>query len=158
MYMWMIKPSRIRYYGGIYRNLPATHIHSITATRLHRSPFPIPRSHAATPKTLRQAADLILDPVEHDGCDLEVILLDMQEVAVALDANVGELDPLGIAAGLLEELDQAVVVGGVHAGLAGELQKRHAVDLMQLAGGLLLEIAVAVGDGVVADGMVLEVC
>lgn len=94
---------------------------------------------------------MVLDPLVDDSGNLEVVLLDHGEVTVARDVAVGQLDPIRVAAGLLQELDHTVVVGDMHTGLAGQGEVRHAGNVGQLAGGLSLEVAPAEGKGVVAN-------
>jgi hypothetical protein len=93
---------------------------------------------------------LLDNPIPDHSRNVEVVELQVTKVAVAVDAHVGELDPVRLDAGLLEVVDDTVVVGGVHASLAGGAKVRHLGELGQLAGGLGLEVAPAQGQGVVA--------
>ena len=83
--------------------------------------------------------------------NLKVVLLNMQEVTVALDGPVTQLDPFGLAAGLLKEINNAVIVSDVDGSFASQKEVGNLVDLRKLAGGLNLEVAVTVGEGLVSN-------
>ena len=71
--------------------------------------------------------------------DIDVIFLEEQEVRVALDANVGEHNPLIIGdAHLLEVLNEAVVVCDMRARLARDHDVRYLVELGELVDGASL--------------------
>jgi hypothetical protein len=54
-----------------------------------------------------------IQPPGDDSRDLLVVLLQHHDVAVAMDADVGELDVARLHPGLLQIPDGAMVVGGV---------------------------------------------
>ena len=83
--------------------------------------------------------------------NLKVVLLNVQEVTVTSDGPVSKLDPLRLAASLLKEINNAVIVGNVDGSLASQKKVRNLVDLRKLAGGLNLEVAVTVGEGLVSN-------
>lgn len=83
--------------------------------------------------------------------NLKVVLLDVQKVTVALDGPVSKLDPLRLAASLLKEINNTVIVGDVDRSFASQKKVGDLVDLRKLAGGLNLEIAVTVGEGLVSN-------
>ena len=83
--------------------------------------------------------------------NLKVVLLDVQEVTVTLNAPVSKLNPLRLAASLLEEINNAVIVGDVNGSFASQKKVGDLVDLRKLAGGLNLQIAVTVGEGLVSN-------
>lgn len=65
--------------------------------------------------------------------NIDVVLFEEKEVRVALDANVGELDPLVVGkAHLLVILNKAVVVRDMRASLAGDHDVRHLAELCKL--------------------------
>ena len=65
--------------------------------------------------------------------DIDVVFLEEQEVRVALDANVGELDPLVVGdVHLVEVLNETVVVCDMRAGLRRDQDVRHLADLSEL--------------------------
>ena len=71
--------------------------------------------------------------------DIDVIFLEEQEVRVALDANVGELNPLVVGGvHLVEVLNEAVVVCDMRAGLARDHDVRYFVELSELVDGASL--------------------
>lgn len=82
-------------------------------------------------------------------CYFQIVLLEEHEVRIAFDANVAKLDPLVIGhAHLLEVLDEAVVVCDVRAGLAGDHDVRHFVELGELVDRACLQHAGAFGGSV----------
>lgn len=80
------------------------------------------------------------------GGNVDVILLEEQEMRIALDIHVGKLDPLVVGkAHLLEVFNKAVVVRDVRAGLACDHDVRHFADLGELVDGASLQDAGALG-------------
>lgn len=73
------------------------------------------------------------NPLQHHLGDLFVVLLEMHEVRIALDANLAQLDPLRISSNLLEVVHNAVIVCSVHTGLCGYHNIRHRSDVRELA-------------------------
>lgn len=72
-------------------------------------------------------------PVANRRSNILIVLFQKHEVPIALDTNIGQLDPLEVGnAHLLEVLDEAVVVRDVRASLAGEHNVRHFAELCEL--------------------------
>ena len=82
----------------------------------------------------------LLEPLRDDGGDLLVVLLVHHHVAVAFDAEVGELQEGRPGARLLQIFHRAVVIGGVIRGLRHHQQDRH-FQVRQHARRLLLQMA-----------------
>jgi hypothetical protein len=80
----------------------------------------------------------------------------MQEMTVALDAPVSQLDPLRLATSLLEEVDNTVIVCDVNRSFTSQEQVRDLVDLRKLAGGLDLKIAVAMSESLLSNGLAFK--
>ena len=71
--------------------------------------------------------------------NIDVVLFEEKEVRVALDANVGELDPLVVGdVHLVEVLNEAVVVCDMRAGFARDHDVRYLVELGELVDGASL--------------------
>jgi hypothetical protein len=84
--------------------------------------------------------------------DIHVVLLQEHEVSIALDTNVGKLDPLEVGeAHLFEVLDEAVIVRDVRAGLACDHDVRHLTDLGELVDCASLENARTLACAVLSD-------
>ena len=78
--------------------------------------------------------------------NLQIVLLQKHKVRIALNPNIGKLDPLVVAqAHLLEVLDKAVVVRDVRTGFACDHDVRHLADLGELVDSAGLEDAGALG-------------
>ena len=77
------------------------------------------------PRARRGADQRLVEPRGHDRGDRQVVVLQHQHVTVASDADVGELNPRGTDARLLEVLDRAMVVRCVVRGLGGQNQDRN---------------------------------
>lgn len=80
----------------------------------------------------------------------------MQEMTVALDTPVSQLDPLRLATSLLEEVDNTVIVCDVNRSFTSQEQVRNLVDLRKLAGGLDLKIAVAMSQSLLSNGLAFK--
>lgn len=80
----------------------------------------------------------------------------MQEMTVALDTPVSQLDPLRLATSLLEEVDNTVIVCDVNRSFTSQEQVRNLVDLRKLAGGLDLKIAVAMSESLLSNGLAFK--
>ena len=94
---------------------------------------------------------LLNPPVDH-ACDLEVILLQEGKVGVAVDADVSQLDPVGLDAGLPQVVDAALVVGDVRGRFTGQGQVRDLGDIGQPSRRLELLDTGTQRRGVFADG------
>lgn len=95
---------------------------------------------------------MLLDPLVHHSCDFKIILLQEEEVAVAVDADVGELDEVGLDAGLLQVVDDALVDGDVWGCFTRHDQVRHLGDIRQLSCRIDLPDAGVQRRCVLADG------
>lgn len=94
---------------------------------------------------------MLLDPLVHHSCDFKIILLQEHKVAVAVDTDVRELDPVGLGPALLQVVDDALVNGDVDGSFAGQRQVRHLGDVRQLSCWNDLLDAGVQGWGVLAD-------
>ena len=94
----------------------------------------------------------LVEPLGHDGTDLRIVLLQHHHVAVAVDADIGELDPGGMDAGLLKVLDGAMIVRRVIGRLRRQDQNRQLLEIRERARRRLLPPA---SDEVRPIGLVL---
>lgn len=93
----------------------------------------------------RAAVQFAETVIDCRGDDL-VVLFQKHKVPIALDANVGKLDPLVVGeAHLLEVLDEAVVVRNVRTGLACNHDIGHFAELGELVDGAGLKNAGTLG-------------
>lgn len=72
---------------------------------------------------------MFLDPVLNNSSDLQIVLLNMHKVRIPVNADISKLDKVRTAANLFQIVNNTVVVGNVHARLAGDHQIRHAGDV-----------------------------
>lgn len=94
---------------------------------------------------------LLLDPLLNDVCNLQVVQLEMPKVTVAMNTDIGKLDPVGLDTSLVQVVDDAVVVGGVDTGLTSRAEVGHLGDVGELAGGLGLHVASAESKSIVPN-------
>src|SRR5438876_12000860 len=83
------------------------------------------RSGRVARSTMRLLLECLVEPARDHRGDLLVVLLQHQDMAVALDAEIGEPDEARLHARLLQKLYRAVVVGRVIRGLRRQHQDRH---------------------------------
>lgn len=71
--------------------------------------------------------------------NIQVVLLQEHEMPIALDSDVGKLNPLVVGdARLLEVLNKAMVIRDMRAGLARDHDVWHFAELCQLVDGASL--------------------
>lgn len=77
-------------------------------------------------------------------------------MTIAFDTPVSQLDPFGFATSLLEKVDNTVIVCDMNRGFTSQEQVRDLVDLRKLAGWLDLEIAVAMSESLLSNGLAFK--
>lgn len=103
-------------------------------------------------------SSVLLNPVLNNSSNLQIVFLNMHKMRIPMNANISKHNKVRAATDLFQIINNTVVVGNVHAGLAGGHQIRHAGDVGKLARRLLLTEAVPPGQRLLTDGLDLQLC
>lgn len=95
----------------------------------------------------------LLNPSINHGCNFQIIQFQVREMAITMDSNVPQLDPLRSTSRLLKIRHDTVVVCDMRARVSGQRHERNAGNVRQgMDEGSGLQYATAVARGVHAYG------
>ena len=107
----------------------------VTSRPLHRAARLRARDTQSVRSVPLQGSHLFLQPVRDHGRNLEVVLFVHQEMAVAVDTDVGQADEVVFDTGLLEREARAMRARRLEGGLGGHDQDRDIFEMRSLRAG-----------------------